>query len=137
MNFTELLGSIENSTPPYLKKAILWGPESLLVDSVEFFLKAGAAWDVVKISADYGVDYLVQQVKTLKPTVVILCQEKEESDTNLLMELSQVESCMKVVVVSLESNLIQVYSKQKVMMHNISDLLSVVDTKYLPNHPSQ
>ena len=115
----------------------MWGPESLLVDSVEFFLKAGAAWDVVKISADYGVDYLVQQVKTLKPTVVILCQEKEESDTNLLMELSQVESCMKVVVVSLESNLIQVYSKQKVMMHNISDLLSVVDTKYLPNHPSQ
>ena len=136
MNFTELLGPIENSTPTHSRKAILWGSESLLVDSVELFLKAGAVWDVDKISPDCGVNYLIQQVKTVRPAVVVLCQDKEEIDTNILMELSQVHSCMKVVVISLESNLVQVYSRQHIIMRDVSDLLSVVDTGYFPNTQS-
>jgi len=136
MDLIEILGPIENSTPAHLQKAILWGPESVLMDSVELFLKAGAAWDVVKIPNDCGLDHLMQQVKALKPKVVILCQEKEECNPNLLMELSQVQSCSKVVVVSLESNLMQVYGRHNITMRDISDLLSVVDYEYFPKTQS-
>ena len=129
MNLTEVLGQIEGSSPTHSQKAILWGPESLLVDSVEFFLKTGAAWEVLKIASDCGVDHLIQQVEILKPTVVILCQEKDDIDTALFTRLIQAPFCMKAVVVSLKSNLMQVYSRQYVVMHDVTDLLSVVDTK--------
>jgi len=132
MDLTELLEPIENSDPPNLQKAVLWGPESLLMDSVEIFLKAKTAWGVIKIPSDCGLDHLLQQAKTLKPKVVILCQEKEECDLNLLLELSQIRSCSKVVVVSLESNLMQVYGRHNIIMRDISDLLSVVGNEYFP-----
>jgi hypothetical protein len=133
MNFTELLRPIESSTSKYPQKAVLWGPESLLVHSVEHFLQAGKTWEVVKLTNDRGVDYLLEQVKNLKPAVVILCQEKDASDVALLAQLAQVQTCSKVVIVSMESNLMQVYSRQHVIMHDVSDLLSVIDDKYFPN----
>jgi hypothetical protein len=133
MNFTELLGPVENSNPAHSQRAVLWGPESVLMDSVELFLKAKAVWEVVKISSESGVDYLTQRVKIVKPTVVILCQEKDVSDVTLLMQLAQIQSCSKVVTVSLESNLIHVYSRHNVIMRDVNDLLAVVDHEYFPN----
>lgn len=133
MDLTELLDPIEDSTPTHVHKAVLWGPESLLVDSVEFFLTTGADWEVIKLSSECGVNHLLQRVEAVKPAVVILCQEKDASDKTLLMQLNQIEVCSKVVTVSLESNLIQVYSKHNLIMHDVSDLLSVVDHEYLPN----
>ena len=134
MDFTELVGPIENSNPSPVRKAILWGQASLLVDSVEFCLKTGAGWEVNKLSSDCGAEYLLQQVKTIKPAVVILCQEKDAGDTTLLMQLDQIQYCSKVVMVSMESNLIQVYSKHNLIMHNVSDLLAVIETRNFPNH---
>jgi len=127
MDFIELLSPIENSTPKHSQIAVLWGVEGLFLDSVELFLKAGAAWDVVKVPDECGVDFLLQRVKTVKPTVVVLCQERDASDVALLMQLAQIQSCLKVVAISMESNLMQIYSKQRVIMHNVSDLLSIVN----------
>jgi len=132
MNFNELLGPIENSTPPHLQRAVLWGPEILLMDSVELFLKA-AAWEVIKLSSECGVDHLIQRVNAVKPRVVILCQERDSNDFTLLMQLAQIQVCSKVVVVSQESNLVQVYGREKLIMNDVSDLLSVVDHEYFPN----
>ncbi len=134
MNFTELLGPVEDSNPRHSRKVILWGRESLFADSVEFFLKTGAGWDVVKLSSDCGIDHLLHQVETIKPAVVILCQEKDASDKTLLMQLAQIQYCSKIVTVSLESNLIQVYSKHNLIMHNVSDLLAIIETRNFPNH---
>ncbi len=133
MDLAELVGPIENSTPTHLQKAVLWGPESLLKDSVEFFLTAGAEWEVAKISSDCGVDYFLQQVASIKPVVVILCQERDASDPALLMQLARIRSCMKVVTVSMESNLMQVYSRRYFIMRDVADLLAVVDHEYSPN----
>jgi hypothetical protein len=128
MNLSELLGPVENPSPPLPHKAILWGANNLLAEAVEFFLKTRVEWELVRISCDRGVDYLIQQVQRVKPAVVILCQEKDTSDTALLMQLDQVESCLKVVILSMENNLIHVYSKHNVMMHDVLDLLAVIET---------
>jgi len=131
MDFTELLGPIENSTPTHSQRAVLWGPEILLMDSVELFLKA-AAWEVIKLSSECGVDHLIQRVNAVKPIVVILCQERDSNDFALLMQLARIQFCLKVVVLSLESNLVQVYGKHNLIMNDVSDLLSVVDHEYFP-----
>jgi len=132
MDFTELLGPIENSTPTHSQRAVLWGPEILLMDSVELFLKA-ATWEVIKLSSECGVDHLLQRVNAVKPMVVILCQERDSNDFALLMRLARLQFCSKVVVVSLESNLVQIYGRQNLIMNDVSDLLSVVDHEYFPN----
>ena len=133
MNFTELVGPIENSTPAHLQTAILWGPESLLMDSVEFFLKSRVDWDVVKILSECGVDCLIERVESLRPAVVILCQERDANDFALLTQLAQTQICLKVILVSMESNLIQIYSKRNLIMRDVSDLLSVVGHEYFSN----
>jgi hypothetical protein len=127
MNLPELLGPIENAIPLPSRKAVLWGPEILLMDSVEFFLKS-SDWEVIKLSNECGVDYLIQRVTMVKPAVIILCQERDASDFALLMQLAKVQLCLKIVVLSLESNLVQVYSKQNLVMSNVSDLFSVVES---------
>jgi hypothetical protein len=127
MNLPELLGPIENLTPTNSQRAVLWGPEILLMDSVEFFLKS-ANWEVVKLSSECGVDHLIQRVTMVKPAVIILCQERDASDFALLMQLAKVQFCLKVVVLSLESNLVQVYGKHNLIIHAVSDLLSVVES---------
>ena len=43
------------------------------------------------------------------------------------MQLDQAQFCLKVVTVSLKSNLVQVYSKHNVIIHDVSDLLAVVE----------
>lgn len=137
MNFTDTenpTGHVRSTSWQNAQTVILWGPDGLLAESVESFLKTGAHWEVLKISSEKEVDYLFQQMKCLKPEVVILCQEKDFYDTNLLLQIMQVQMCLKVVTLSMESNLMQVYSKHHVVMNEVSDLLSVVETNYLPNH---
>jgi hypothetical protein len=131
MNLTvmeNLTDQTELAYPSSSQTVILWGPENLLAGAVEFFLKTKVDWEVIRISFDRGVDYLVQQVHDTKPDVVILCQETDSGDPALLAQLDQIQFCLKVVTVSMESNRIQVYSKQTVMMRDVSDLLAVVET---------
>ncbi len=127
MNLGELIDPVENINPAQTRKAILWGQESLLADSVEHFLVTGAAWDVVKISSESGIDHLIQQVRSINPATIILCQETDASDKDVLIRLDQAQFCLKIVTVSLASNLVQVYSKHNVIMHDVSDLLAVVE----------
>lgn len=133
MNLPELLGPIENTTPLPSHKAILWGPEILLMDSVEYFLES-ADWEVVKISNECGSDYLIQQVTLAKPAVIILCQERDASDFALLTQLAKAQACLKVIVLSLESNLVQVYGRHNLIMRDVSDLLSVVESRNYSGH---
>lgn len=121
------LDPVENLDPTQTRKAILWGQESLLADSVEHFLVTGAAWDVVKISSESGIDHLIQQVQSINPATIILCQETDTSDKDVLVRLDQAQFCLKIVTVSLASNLVQVYSKHNVIMRDVSDLLAVVE----------
>ena len=68
MNLGELVGPVENLHPILTRKAILWGQESFLADSVEHFLKTGAAWDVVKISSESGIDVFNPTGEVYKPS---------------------------------------------------------------------
>ncbi len=139
MNLTDLIGPVENKDPEssHSRKAILWGQDDLLAQAMEIFLTAGDNWEVIRIPVDRGIDCLIEQAKRIKPNVIILYAGNCVHNTSLPMQLIQDQPELKVVTVSLESNRMQVYSKHNFILREASDLLSIIDDRYLPNHSVQ
>ena len=119
------------------KTAILWGCNDLLAQSMEFFIKAEEEWEVVKISTDAGIDYLLDQTEKIHPDVIILYAGNSVNDPNLLMQLIEKQPNLRVVTVSLDDNQIQVYSKHSLVVRKVSDLLSIIENRYFLDHPNE
>jgi len=126
---------IENADmePIRIRKAILWGREDLLSQAVGHFLKVANTVDVVEVSSERGVEELIREIRRINPEVVILCQDKTDENSNLPLLLINQQLCLKVITVELESNRLQVYSRQNVVIQKTSDLLSIVESGYIPN----
>ncbi len=121
-------GEIEGKLPMNkTKTVILWGREDLLGRGVEFFLNTRSEWEVIRVSDKQGVDFLTQEVERVKPDVVIIYQGNCAGDVPVPMQLLQARPGLKVITVSLENNSVEVYSKQKVWLKEVSDLLTVVE----------
>ena len=130
MNDSGLAAPFETTMPASLRKAILWGNGQFLTEAVELFLRTEPTLEIIKLLSDSNADHLIRWVKQTKPNIVILCQETDSIDTALLFRLFQSHSEIKVVVLSMESNLMQIYSKQDCFMRTVSDLLSVVEMEH-------
>lgn len=127
IDMVEPVGS-SKAVPLRSRKAILWGRVDVLAQAVEQFMEASMTWDVVRFPIDAGVENLVRETKRINPDVVILCQERMSDDRSLPIRLIQEQLCLRVVTVELESNLMQVYSKQNVFVQGASDFLSILDS---------
>jgi hypothetical protein len=123
-----------NRTTKKTKKAILWGPDDLLTRSMELFLTNAESWETIRISVEQGYACLLEQARQIKPHVIILYAEHCIEDPNLPLQLIQHQPNLKVVVVSLEGNQMQVYSKHSLLVHRASDLLSIMEKDYFPDH---
>jgi chemotaxis response regulator CheB len=118
------------------KKAILWGHNDLLTKSMELFLTAGETWQVIKIPAVQGNACLLEQTRQLQPDVIILYAENYVEDPPLPMQLIQQQPNLRVIIVSLEENQIQIYSRQSIIVREAADLLSIIENRYFLGHPT-
>jgi hypothetical protein len=109
------------------KTIVLWGREDLLSSSVELFLTAQKGWHVISISDEENFDALLLAVDKVHPDVVILQQGDRAGNSNLPIKLLQDHPKLKVITVSLNDNLMEVYSKQNILVKSASDLISVVE----------
>ena len=109
------------------KKIVLWGQEDLLSSSVELFLTAQKGWHVLKISQEENFEALVLEVEEFHPDVVIIQQGDYASKSYPLMKLIQNHPKLKVITVSLRDNMMEVYSKENVLIESASDFISVVN----------
>lgn len=109
------------------RTVILWGREDVLGKSVEFFLNKCQGWEVIRVTDQQSIEDLYQEVIKTSPEAIILNQGDSACDTRLPLRLMQSFPGLKVITVSLEDNLMEIYSKQKVCVKNVSDLLSVVE----------
>ena len=130
MNMPKMIDSLGSSEKVSIRsrKVVLWGWDGLLAQSIGLFLEADMNWDVIRILDGTGIDKLMEETKRIIPEVVILCQERVDVESVLPMRLISEHLCQKVVAVSLESNLMQVYSKHEVMLQGASDLLSIIES---------
>ena len=109
------------------KKIMLWGREDLLSSSIELFLTAQKGWKVINISDEEKFEALIKAVDKVDPEVVIIHQGDHSNNSYPLMKLIQDHPRLKVITVSLKDNLMEVYSKQNILVKSASDLISVVE----------
>jgi hypothetical protein len=109
------------------KTVILWGREDPLGEGAELFLARRKGWEVIHITDQFDANYLLMEVERLSPEVVIIHQGDCADQTDIPAQLMKNHPSLKVITVSLENNSLEVYSKQKFWVKEVSDLLSIVD----------
>jgi len=129
---------IENRAvePAPNRRAVLWGEDDVLSQAIVLLLESNMTWDVIRVSRKRGVDDLVKEIRRINPEVVILCEDKVGENSTLPLRLINEQRCLTVISLGLESNLMQVYSKQEVILEGVSDLLSIVESSYFPKRAS-
>jgi hypothetical protein len=122
---------------PNPKTVILWGQNDLLTKAMEMFLTAGEseAWNIIKLAADQCIAALVEQVQTIQPDLVIFSQTNPGDDSDQLGKLIQEQPDLRMIAVSLENNVMQIYSKRSITIRQVSDLLSVIEDGYFLENP--
>lgn len=108
------------------KTILLWGRGDLLSSSVELFLTTQKGWHVFNLQNDENLETLIKTVDELSPEVVILHQWDRAGALNLPTNLLQGRPGLKVITVNPENNVLEVYSKQDILVKSASDLISVI-----------
>jgi chemotaxis response regulator CheB len=111
------------------KTIVIWGSEGIFGSSIERFLAAKEDWKVVSISNTEDRDALILAVETLQPDIVIIHQGFPDDLANLALQLLPNHPAIKVIMVSLENNLMDVYSKQAILAKEASDLITVIENE--------
>ena len=109
------------------KRILICGGEDILSSSIKFILSANEAWEVINISYQAGCGGLRRALDSTRPDIVIINQEFHSDPTQLVLQLLQENPAIKVLIVSLEHNMIEVYSKQKILAKETSDLITVIE----------
>ena len=124
------------------KTVFVWGPNDLLTKAMEMFLTNGETdkWNVIRFPANHCISSLVKEAQKTRPDLVILYQARHADDSDPLIRLLQEQPELKVlanqpeskiIIVSLENNVMQVYSKHSITVRQVSDLLSVIENRYV------
>jgi DNA-binding NarL/FixJ family response regulator len=114
------------------KKIVVWGSEDILNSSIEYFLATKEEWKVVNISNNEDLNDLILTVDSTQPDIVIIHQTCHDNLTNLWFQLLLANPTIKVITISLENNAMEVYSIQKVMIKQASDLINVIENDPYP-----
>ena len=109
------------------KTIVIWGRDDLLSSSMELFLSARDEWEVICIPLERDFEALLQTVNRANPDVVIIQLGNLADNSNLAAILLQGHSGLKVIGLSLENNLMEVYCKRNILVKSSADLISEVD----------
>ena len=128
------------------KTVFVWGPNDLLTKAMEMFLTIGETdkWNVIRFPANQCISSLVKEAQKTKPDLAILYQARHADDSDPLIRLLQEQPELtvlanqpesKIIIVSLENNVMQVYSKHSITVRQVSDLLTVIENRYFSDQP--
>lgn len=129
MDFEKKLGSLMGENVMKSKKVIIWGRDDLLNWIIGHFLEDREDWEVVSLSNERGIDYLIQEVENINPDVVIVYQYKCVNSLSLLLPLLYARPTLTIITVNPENNATEVYTKKQVSVQEVSDLISIVDSE--------
>jgi len=109
------------------KKIVFWGRADLLDSSVESILASLAGWEVVCVSNKAGIKALNMAVKKANPDIIIIRFEKNHTIPFLPMQIINDHPGIKVITLGFDNNSMEVYSKQTILIKQVSDLISVFE----------
>jgi hypothetical protein len=111
------------------KTVVLWGSEDILITSVELLLASRKEWEVISLSNKEKSDTLIQTVETTHANIVIMQQGGHGDPTFLPLQLIKALPSLKVITFNLDNNSMEVFSKQKILVKDVSDLMSIFDNE--------
>ena len=114
---------------PKPKMIVIWDGEDILGSFVTLFLAAREDWAVVNIANKEDLDALILAAGSTPADIVIIYQRCHTDPPNLPLELLHDHPAIKVITLSLENNTMDVYSKQKIMVQQASDLIAVIENE--------
>ena len=115
------------------KKVGVWGGDDLLGVSIEMFLSTKTDWEVFRIANQEELDTLAMEGR--QPDIILVHQGSQIFPPELLQHLLLNFPDIKVIMIGLDTNLMDVYSKQKVLAKDAQDLIRVIETEPY-HHPA-
>lgn len=112
------------------KMIAVWGDENVLGSSINYFLSTKEDWKVFNITNLEDLNTLVQLAENSKSDIVFIDLGNCKDSTNVIMQLLRDHPKIRVIKISLENNAMEVYNKQKVMVKQASDLISVIENNF-------
>ncbi len=109
------------------KTIVIFGSENIFSASIKVLLSVKADWEIVSVCNKNGWEALNLALEAVRPDTVVIHQESLEDPTSLVMRLLQDHPAVRVIVINLESNLMDVYSKQNIFAQGISNLFQVIE----------
>jgi hypothetical protein len=126
--FTELKRHIdEDGIPSTSKTAILWGREDLLGSAIESILNTTRVWQVINLLGSHDAKLLAREVEKASPKIVFINQGDSTDEFPPPLHLIQDLPDLKIIVINLDNNLVEVYKKQGIWIKEASELMSIVD----------
>ena len=109
------------------KTIVFWGREDLLSSSVELLLTAQKEWHVINVTNEGGAETLMETLEKISSDVVIIHLEDRVRNSTLPSILLKNYPHLRVITVNPKDTLVEVYSKQCIVINSASDLISVVE----------
>jgi hypothetical protein len=108
------------------KLVLLYGSENLLGFSVEYLLKSAGDLEVIRIADDRSLGFLLQELENINPDIIILSQIDLGNKDEIAYLLMRSKQTVKILIVNHQNNLVEIFTKQQVMIGEGTDLLSIV-----------
>ena len=109
------------------RAVLLLGRDDLFRQAVEHLITESKNWRVAGILDEHEVDVLIREIGRVKPYVVVISQSDFSHELDLPSKLMQNYPDIKIITISSESNLVEVYNKQEISIEQAADFLSIID----------
>ena len=109
------------------KTILLLGQDDLLSNFVILLLSEHAGWDVIVVSMEQDLADIFHAVEHVEPDVVISQEENRGMDSKILPVLFRSNPVLKVITLNLKSNLMEIYSKENILVESAADLISAIE----------
>ena len=112
------------------KLIVIWDEEDILSSYIGLYLAAREDWKVVRVSSKEELEALIPLIEKAKADVVIIHQRCHNDSFKFQLDFIRDQPTFKVITINLENNAMEVYSKQKIMVQQASDLIAAIENQH-------
>ena len=114
------------------KMVVVWGDQNILSSSIQYLLAGKDDWKVVSISCIEDFNSLILPVENHLSDIVIIHSGDQGDPSNLPLQLLEEHADIRVITISLENNVMNIYNKQSLLVKEASDLITVIENEAKP-----
>jgi len=111
--------------PKPQKRIVVLESNRLLFAGVRSFLSTQEWYDVIGLNL-VDQEQIHQAIERLQPDVIILDNQNRVTDLSALMSYLEGLSKIRVIIVNVTDNQIQICEKQQLRIHQLSDFLAAL-----------